>query len=177
MFSLPMAKWATNSVQLKAISKAEGQNVEAQTQVQGVSWKTDADCLYIDADEINNKLRKGQQPRGSSCKQQLASMTLSGCSLRCPLWGRCYSRTPGAEASTGKNLCLQTSEHDGTLGYLVCLHCRKCTYLDGWLLRWNEAPKFTYFATPQKGHMERLSTFVQPRKTTPLSVWPAARRD
>jgi len=59
LINLPLAKWATNSEQLKAIWKAEGQSVEAQTQVLGVSWNTEAECLYIDADELTKKLKDG----------------------------------------------------------------------------------------------------------------------
>jgi hypothetical protein len=56
---LPLAKWATNAKLLKNICKAERQNVEAQTQVLGVSWEMEADCLYIDADEMIRKLKEG----------------------------------------------------------------------------------------------------------------------
>jgi hypothetical protein len=59
LINLPLAKWATNSEELKVIWKAEGQNVEAQTQVLGVSWDTEADCLFIDADGISGKLSEG----------------------------------------------------------------------------------------------------------------------
>ena len=37
----------------------EGRGTEARTQVLGVSWKTEADCLYIDADEFTNKIKDG----------------------------------------------------------------------------------------------------------------------
>jgi hypothetical protein len=67
-------------------------------------------------------------------------------------------------------------KHDGALGYLVYLHCRKCVSLDCWLLREKETPKLTYFVMPPKEPMERLSTFVRPRKTTPLPVWPSAEK-
>jgi hypothetical protein len=59
LINLPLAKWATNAEQLKAIWKAEGQSVEARTQVLGVSWNTESDCLYIDADEMTSKLKEG----------------------------------------------------------------------------------------------------------------------
>ena len=45
LINLPLNKWATNAEQLKTIWKAEGQMVEARTQVLGVSWHTEADCL------------------------------------------------------------------------------------------------------------------------------------
>jgi hypothetical protein len=59
LINLTLAKWATNAKLLKTIWKAEGQNVEAQTQVLGLSWDTEADCLYIDADEMISKLKEG----------------------------------------------------------------------------------------------------------------------
>jgi hypothetical protein len=59
LINLPLAKWATNSEELKIIWKVNGQNVEAQTQVLGVSWNTGADCLYIDTDEVNSMLKEG----------------------------------------------------------------------------------------------------------------------
>ena len=37
---LPMAKWASNSQQLKAVWTAEGQRFDAETQVLGVDWNT-----------------------------------------------------------------------------------------------------------------------------------------
>jgi len=61
LINLPLAKWATNAEQLKAIWKAKGQDVETQTQTQvlGVSWDTEADCLYINVDEMTSKLKEG----------------------------------------------------------------------------------------------------------------------
>ena len=59
LINLPLAKWATKAKQLKTIWKAEGQSVEARTQVLGVSWHTEADCLYIDAEEFTNRLKDG----------------------------------------------------------------------------------------------------------------------
>ena len=47
LISLPLAKCATNAEQLKAIWKAEGQDVESQTQVLWVSWDTEADCISM----------------------------------------------------------------------------------------------------------------------------------
>ena len=72
LISLPLAKWATNSEGLKTIWKAEGQNVDVQTQVLGVSWDTEADCLYIDADEMFSKLREGP-----TTKRKLLQITAS----------------------------------------------------------------------------------------------------
>jgi len=59
LINQPLDKWATNSEQLKALCKAEGQGVESQTQVLGISWSTNAHCLYIYADEFTNKLKDG----------------------------------------------------------------------------------------------------------------------
>jgi len=41
LINLPLAKWATNAEQLTTIWKAEGQSVEARTQVLGVTWNTE----------------------------------------------------------------------------------------------------------------------------------------
>jgi len=43
LIKFPMAKWASNSDQLKAIWRAEGQDIETQTQVLGVNWNTETD--------------------------------------------------------------------------------------------------------------------------------------
>jgi hypothetical protein len=59
LINLPLAKWATNAKLLKTNWKAEGQNVEAQTLVLGVSWDPEADCLYTDADEMISKMKEG----------------------------------------------------------------------------------------------------------------------
>jgi hypothetical protein len=59
LINLPLAKWTTNSEEMKATWKAEGQNIEAQMQILGVSWNTGADWLYIDMDEIISKLKEG----------------------------------------------------------------------------------------------------------------------
>jgi len=37
LLNFPLSKWASNSEQMKAIWKAEGQNIEEQTQVLGVN--------------------------------------------------------------------------------------------------------------------------------------------
>jgi hypothetical protein len=71
LINLPLAKWATNSEKLKAIWKAEGQSVEAQTQVLGGQLEH-ADCLYIDADEFTYKLKDG-----STTKWKLLQTTAS----------------------------------------------------------------------------------------------------
>ena len=40
LINFPLAKWASNSEQLKAIWRAEGQEIEVHTQVLGVEWNT-----------------------------------------------------------------------------------------------------------------------------------------
>ena len=72
LINLPLAKWATKAEQLKAIWKAEGQSVGAQTQVLGVSWNTEADCLHIDTDEMTSKLKEGP-----TTKRKLLQITAS----------------------------------------------------------------------------------------------------
>jgi len=59
LINLPLAKCATNAEQLTTIWKAEGQSVEARTQVLGVSWNKESDCLYTDANEMTEKLKEG----------------------------------------------------------------------------------------------------------------------
>jgi hypothetical protein len=58
LINLPLEKWATNSEKLKAIWRAGGQSVEAQTHVLGVNWNTDSDCLYIEAVEITKSFKE-----------------------------------------------------------------------------------------------------------------------
>jgi hypothetical protein len=47
-------------------------DVEAKTQVLSVSWNTEADCLYIDADEMISKLKEG-----TTTKRKLLQTTAS----------------------------------------------------------------------------------------------------
>jgi hypothetical protein len=56
---LAMAKWATNSPQLKAIWKAEGQEINREVQVLGVDWSTDTDFFSVDHQVVTDKLSKG----------------------------------------------------------------------------------------------------------------------
>jgi len=177
LINLPLAKWATNTEELNAPWKAEGLIVEAETQVLGVRWKTEADYLYIDADEIISKLKEGSTTKRKLLQTTAIFYNPLGLFCLVALVRKILFRTPGVQKSTGTSFCLQTWEHDGTLGYLVCLLCHTCTFPIDLLLQWNEDANSMYSATPPEGHTERLSTFVQPKKTTPLSIWPATRTD
>jgi hypothetical protein len=66
LLNFPLAKWASNSEQLKAIWRAEGQEIETQTQLLGVNWNTETECFFIDPETITNKL-----PEGPTTKRKL----------------------------------------------------------------------------------------------------------
>jgi hypothetical protein len=70
LISFPLAKWASNSDQLKAIWKAEGQDTEVRTQVLGVNWNTETDCFLFDPEVISKKL-----PEGPITKRRLLQIT------------------------------------------------------------------------------------------------------
>ena len=70
LLNFPLAKWASNSEQLKAIWRAEGQDIEEQTQVLGMDWNTETDCLSFDPEVITKKL-----PEGPTTKRQLLQTT------------------------------------------------------------------------------------------------------
>jgi len=70
LINFPLAKWASNSEQLKAIWRAEGQEIEVQTQVLGINWNTETDCFFIDPDTITKKL-----PEGPTTKRHLLQTT------------------------------------------------------------------------------------------------------
>jgi len=123
LINLPLAKWVTNTDQLKAIWKAEGQNVEARTQVLGVSWNTTAERLCIDAEEVTETWKEGP-----TTKRRLLQTTarfydplFSPVSL---VWKVLFQDTWN-RASTGTCSCPQILQNDGTFGYLFCLPCRK----------------------------------------------------
>jgi len=59
LIHFPLAKWASNSKQLKAMWRDEGQDTEVQTDVLGVSWHTEADCFSFDPLAILRKLPEG----------------------------------------------------------------------------------------------------------------------
>ncbi|KAJ4429280.1 hypothetical protein ANN_26283 [Periplaneta americana] len=59
IFSLPMAKWATNSEQLRCIWEAEDRKIETETQILGGRWDTSSDTLYIDHRDITETLLEG----------------------------------------------------------------------------------------------------------------------
>ncbi|KAJ4427074.1 hypothetical protein ANN_24689 [Periplaneta americana] len=70
VFSLPMAKWATNSEQLRCIWEAKGREIETDTQVLGGRWDTSSDTFYIDHHDITETLLEG-----SASKRQLLHVT------------------------------------------------------------------------------------------------------
>jgi len=174
LINLHLGKWATNGEQLKAIWRAEGQRWYANAGPWGslehgrrllVYWRG---WNYLNVERRSN--------------DQEEAYTINSKLLR-PIW-IVFSGIPhredtflghGAEASTGTSSCSQTLEHNGTFGYLVWLHYRKCMSLDGWLLRETETPKITYFVMPPIERMEWFSTFVWPSKKTHLPVWPCSK--
>ena len=66
-----LAKWASNSEQLKTIWKAEGQDTEVQTEVLGISWNKETDCFSFGPEGITRKL-----PEGPTTKRQLLQTTV-----------------------------------------------------------------------------------------------------
>ena len=70
LINFPLAKWASNSEQLKAIWRAEGQDTEVQTEVLGVSWNTETDCFSFDPGTITRNL-----PEGPTTKRRLSQTT------------------------------------------------------------------------------------------------------
>jgi hypothetical protein len=90
---LPMAKWASNSTQLKTVWTAEGQKFIAETQVLGVDWNTETDTFSINHEVITDKATKGPTTKRNLLK---AAATLYD-PLGLPLLGRDYSKTRGVE--------------------------------------------------------------------------------
>ena len=70
LLNFPLSKWASNSEQMKAIWKAEDQNIEEQTQVLGVNWNTENDCFSFDSEVVTIQL-----PEGPTTKRQLLQTT------------------------------------------------------------------------------------------------------
>jgi hypothetical protein len=70
LLNFPLSKWASNSEQMKAIWKAEGQNIEEQTHVLGVNWNTENDCFSFDPESVTMQL-----PEGPTTKRQLLQTT------------------------------------------------------------------------------------------------------
>jgi len=70
LISFPLAKWASNSEQLKAIWRAEGQEIEVQSQVLGVNRNIETDCFSTDHEEITKKL-----PERPTTKRRLLRTT------------------------------------------------------------------------------------------------------
>jgi hypothetical protein len=82
LINFPLAKWASNLDQLKANGRAEGQDIEAQTQVLGVKWNTETDCFF-NPEAINKGL-----PEGLTTKRRLLQTTARLCDplgFYCPL--------------------------------------------------------------------------------------------
>lgn len=59
LLSFPLSKWASNSEQLKAIWRAEGQKIETRVQVLGVDCNTGTDCFQMYLEDINRKILDG----------------------------------------------------------------------------------------------------------------------
>jgi hypothetical protein len=66
LLTFPLSKWASNLEQMMAIRKAEGQDIEEQTQVLGVNWNTKNDCFSFDPETVTIKQPEGLPPRDSS---------------------------------------------------------------------------------------------------------------
>jgi hypothetical protein len=131
VIKFPLAKWASNSEELKAIWRAEGQEIELQTQVLGVNWNTETDCFSIDPEAITNKL-----PEGPTTKRQLLQATARfynplGLYSPVSVVGKLLFQDTWCRELTGMRFCLLTLEHGGMLGYPPYPHCHKCTSLDG----------------------------------------------
>jgi len=59
LIKFPLSKWASNSEQLNAIWRAEGQDIEEQTQVLGVNWNTENDCFSFDTETVTMMMTEG----------------------------------------------------------------------------------------------------------------------
>jgi hypothetical protein len=53
---MPMAKWATNSPQLKHVWRAEGQDIRQQNQVLDTDWNTELDTFTFDYRDVTDKV-------------------------------------------------------------------------------------------------------------------------
>jgi len=69
LIHFPLAKWASDLDQLKAIWRAEGPDIEAQTKVLGVKWNTETSCFF-DPEGISKRL-----PEGPTTKRRLFQTT------------------------------------------------------------------------------------------------------
>lgn len=56
---MPMARWATNSQQLKDIWTAEGRDIKQQAQVLGIDWNTELDTFNFDHRDVTDKVADG----------------------------------------------------------------------------------------------------------------------
>jgi hypothetical protein len=70
LINFPLAKWASNLDQLKTIWRAEGQDIEVQTQVLGANWNTETDCFFFDREAISKRL-----PEGPTTKRRFLQTT------------------------------------------------------------------------------------------------------
>ena len=52
---LPMAKWATNSEQLKEVWRTEGVDFKEITQTLGIDWDTKSDTFLMDPHDVIGK--------------------------------------------------------------------------------------------------------------------------
>jgi hypothetical protein len=66
LINVALAKWASNSEQLKTIWRAERQKIEVQTPVLGVNWTTETDCPSTDYEEITKMV-----PEAPTTERQL----------------------------------------------------------------------------------------------------------
>ena len=111
--------------------------MEARTQVLGVSWHTEADCLYINVDEFTNKLKDGPMTKRKLLQTTASFYDPLGLYSPVSLLGKIFFQATWCRGFHWDDLLPTAWERDGTLVYLVCLHCRRCTSLEGWQLLWN----------------------------------------
>jgi hypothetical protein len=166
LINFPLAKWASNSEQLKAIWRVEGRVIEAQTQVLGVDWNTETDCLRLDPEAISKRL-----PEEPTTKRRLLQTT-----------ARFYDPLGlFSPASVVAKLLFQDTWCRGVdwdellpsdLGarwhaWVSILNSLSQVYIHRLLVTPKRSFQVQVFATPLKGHMGQHGTFVQ-LKTTKL---------
>lgn len=110
---LPMAKWASNSTQLKTVWTAEGQRFNAETQVLGVDWNTETDTFSIDHEVITDKVTKEPTTKRNLLKAAATLYDPLGLFLSL---GKYYSRIHGVEGWAGMNSYHKTLDYNGTHG-------------------------------------------------------------
>ena len=82
------AKWSRNSEQLKAIWRAEGQDIEVKTQLLGLIGAQKLIASPLARRQILRSYQKGILQRNSSCKARLGSTTHSDYTVLCLLGHR-----------------------------------------------------------------------------------------